>query len=98
MPVSPRVLFSMTAPRLTCGNEQVVGSCSVAISAACHPPEDDVDAAYLAVSWGEVSSHEGEDVGHATFTSLEVRALEVGRLYAGKPESLLDLGGKPHSL
>lgn len=61
----------------------VVGSCSAAISAACHPPkEDDLDQATLGlVMWGEtlgapawemgISVDEiGEDRGHCSFTSL----------------------------
>ena len=62
---------------------QVAGSCSVAISAACHRPKDDIDAAYLPVSWGEVSPESEDAVGHATFTSLPVQRLTEGHLYAG---------------
>ena len=29
----------------------LIGSCSAAISAACHPPEDDKDASKLPVKW-----------------------------------------------
>ncbi|KAJ5359849.1 hypothetical protein N7517_009040 [Penicillium concentricum] len=32
----------------------LAGSCSAAISAACHPPEDDVDAALKPIMWGEI--------------------------------------------
>ncbi|KAJ5159250.1 uncharacterized protein N7500_008901 [Penicillium coprophilum] len=35
----------------------LAGSCSAAISAACHPPEDDVDAALKPIMWGEIHSH-----------------------------------------
>ena len=34
----------------------IVGSCSAAISAACHRPADDVDAALKPVKWGAVST------------------------------------------
>lgn len=61
----------------------VVGSCSVAIAAACHRPKDDVDAAYLPVSWGEVGEPSGE-VHHCCFTSQSTRELVPGRLYAGE--------------
>ena len=61
----------------------VAGSCSVAIAAACHRPKDDLDAAFLPVSWGEVN-HEGtEDVGHCCFTTEDVHDLIIGRMYAG---------------
>lgn len=36
------------------GSMPVAGSCSAAISAACHRPEEDVDAAFLPVQWGAV--------------------------------------------
>ena len=52
----------------------VVVSCSVAIAAACHRPKDDVDAAYLPVSWGEVKRHDSDealDVYHCCLTSFE---------------------------
>jgi len=52
----------------------LVGNNSLAISAACHPPEDDVDAAFLPVMWGAVN-HESEDMpGHYYLTSHEVEA------------------------
>ena len=61
----------------------VVGSCSAAISAACHPPEDeDLDQATLGLlMWGETLGAPawemenfvdeiGEDRGRCSFTSL----------------------------
>ena len=63
----------------------VAGSCSVAISAACHRPKDDVDAAYLPVSWGEVPRDDpDDDVHHCCFTSHATQELVPGRLYAGE--------------
>ena len=63
----------------------LVGSCSAAISAACHPPGEDVDAATLPVLWGALS-HPQEDgtVGHCCFTSLETSPPVEGEAYAGK--------------
>lgn len=65
----------------------LAGSCSAAISAACHPPEADVDASLKRVMWGVVAEesfkHLGESVGHCSFTSLKVEAPVVGKLYAG---------------
>ncbi|KAI9876003.1 MAG: hypothetical protein M1830_007578 [Pleopsidium flavum] len=60
----------------------LASSCSIAISAACHPPQDDVNAAILPVMWGAVEE-KNEDVGHCTFTSMEVTPPVKGRLYAG---------------
>ncbi len=58
----------------------LAGSCSAAISAACHRPEEDVDAATKPVMWGVVSSDKG--VGHCCFTSFEVTRPIHGELYA----------------
>ena len=63
-----------------------MGSCSAAISAACHPPEDDKDASKQPVKWGVVGHKTvdmtGEVVGHCTFTSFKVKAPKRGMLYA----------------
>ncbi|KAL8991876.1 MAG: hypothetical protein Q9169_007572 [Polycauliona sp. 2 TL-2023] len=59
----------------------MAGSNSAAISAACHAPAEDVDASGLPVMWGAVRT--GGKIGHCCFTSLEVTAPEVGKLYAG---------------
>ena len=58
----------------------LAGTCSVAISAACHPPVGDVDAAFKQVQYGEVESRDG--VRHCTFTSHHVKPAVVGELYA----------------
>ncbi|KAL6712953.1 hypothetical protein ACLMJK_009508 [Lecanora helva] len=61
-------------------------SCSAAISAACHPPEGDTDAALRPVKWGVVGnsdiSHEEKGLKHCTFTSLEVKEPVEGQLYS----------------
>ena len=63
------------------------GSCSAAISAACHPPATDVDASRKRVMWGVVDKesfrYRGKSVGHCSFTSFKVEAPTVGELYAG---------------
>ena len=63
-----------------------MGSCSAAISAACHPPEDDKDASKLPIMWGVVGhktvNTTGEAVGHCTFTSFGVKTPKKGKLYA----------------
>lgn len=66
----------------------LAGSCSAAISAACHPPETDVDASLKRVMWGVVAEesfkHLNESVGHCSFTSFKVEAPVVGKKYAGQ--------------
>ena len=63
------------------------GSCSAAISAACHPPKADVNASSKRIKWGvvaETDPNELDDrVGHCSFTSFEVETPVVGRRYAG---------------
>lgn len=63
----------------------LAGSCSVAISAACHRPEWDVDASINAVMWGVIPGSEAENngIGHCAFTSGEVEPIEEGKKYAG---------------
>ena len=69
------------------GGMPLAGSCSAAISAACHPPEADVNASLKRVMWGVVAGdsfqYEGECVGHCSFTSSKVEAPVVGKYYAG---------------
>jgi hypothetical protein len=65
----------------------MAGSCSMAISAACHPPLGDVDAHLKPVQWGVVSheeqtDHEEEIVRHCSFSSLPVEMPLAGHLYA----------------
>lgn len=60
----------------------LAGSCSAAISAACHRPKDDVDAAVFPVLWGAVGT-EGP-IGHCCFTSFEVSAPVKGESYADR--------------
>ena len=54
-------------------------NCSAAISAACHRPEEDVNAALLPVSWGVVSTD--GPIGHCCFTSFEVSPPVESELY-----------------
>jgi hypothetical protein len=59
---------------------------SLVIAAACHPPEDDPDAAKKVVQWGEVQSdnngEERDPVRHCTVTSRKVESPKAGRWYA----------------
>jgi hypothetical protein len=64
----------------------LMSSCSAAISAACHPPEGDVDAQFLPVQWGAVGhaveDGEAEAVGHCSFSSWPVEMPIPKRIYA----------------
>lgn len=65
----------------------LAGSCSVAISAACHAPRMDQDASLRPVQWGACThsgwiSYRQETVGHCSFSSLPVELPISGRLYA----------------
>ena len=57
----------------------LASTCSAAISAACHPPPDDVDAAVLPVQWGVVSTKDG--IGHCSLSSKLVAPPIPGRSY-----------------
>ncbi|KAL4748226.1 hypothetical protein BDW72DRAFT_195998 [Aspergillus terricola var. indicus] len=66
----------------------LAGSCSVAISAACHPGVDEnlSTAALGEVMWGETGTFPegvvaGDAVGHCSFSAKEVRAPDGQRLY-----------------
>lgn len=66
------------------GAMPLAGSCSAAISAACHRPEWDKDASMQPVQWGVVSgslSYGG--VGHCSITSAVVEPVQEGEKYAG---------------
>lgn len=55
---------------------------SAAISAACHPPADDIDAYLLPVQWGVISSDDSI-IGKCSFTtSRDVQAPVSGSLYS----------------
>ncbi|KAH7113328.1 hypothetical protein B0J11DRAFT_541909 [Dendryphion nanum] len=58
------------------------GYCSVVISAACHPPHDDLYTHLNEVQWGALPMGEDEEVGHCTFPSGSITLPTEGRLYA----------------
>lgn len=64
--------------RLSRSGLPLVGSCSAAISAACHPPLGEFDASLKSVMWGVVAKEDIEasddDTGHCFSTSFEVEA------------------------
>ena len=78
---------AMTAFRTSKSGMPLMGSCSAAISAACHPPDDDTEASKLPIKWGVVGHNvvdrTGKAVGHCTFTSFNVKAPVKGEFYAG---------------
>lgn len=61
-------------------------TCSLIIAAACHPPDNDRNAAKKLVQWGEVQSNnnaeERDPVRHCTITSRKVKPPRAGRWYA----------------
>ncbi|ETN37422.1 uncharacterized protein HMPREF1541_08413 [Cyphellophora europaea CBS 101466] len=68
----------------------LAGSCSLAIAAACHAPEEEKDAPLKAVMWGAVpepkiefqNKIDGSVVGHCSFSSNEVEQVVEGKMYA----------------
>ena len=65
----------------------LVGSCSAAISAACHRPSADAMAYVRPVMWGvmgaDTDEGRGNEVGHCSFSSFEVGKPLKGHFYAG---------------
>lgn len=65
----------------------LAGSCSAAICAACHPPNANEGASAKKLLWGVVkdegAEQQGDEVGHCSFTSLEVEKPVAGKMYAG---------------
>lgn len=66
------------------GGIPLVGSCSAAISAACHPLVDEYDVHLVEVMWGVVAI--GKGVGHCTLSGRYVSPPIPGRLYLGDEE------------
>jgi hypothetical protein len=69
------VIWVLSAREYKCAAMPFAFGCSVVISAACHPPPDDTDAAFKPVMWGAV------DDDHCCFTSLEVTQPRKERMY-----------------
>jgi hypothetical protein len=59
----------------------VAGSCSLAISAACHPPPDEIDPQLKRIKWGVTEAKEGEDDPHCALSSGPVTAPKYGKVY-----------------
>ncbi|KAH7081153.1 hypothetical protein BKA63DRAFT_202647 [Paraphoma chrysanthemicola] len=60
----------------------IAGSCSLAISAACHPPATDIDPELLEVRWGVVEARHGAEHGHCSLSSGPVEEPERSKTYA----------------
>ena len=76
------VLFLLfSGSRRLRSNMPVAGSCSAAISAACHPVPYDKMAGLELLQWG-VTSLEGDEKGHCSFSSGEVDAAKRGAMYS----------------
>lgn len=56
-------------------------SCSLVISAACHPPKTEVDTQLKKVKWGAVEQRDVDGAGHCCLSSESVKKPEVGRIY-----------------
>jgi hypothetical protein len=65
-----------------------VGSCSAAISAACHPLGDEADVALVPVKWGVVGVDKG--VGHCALSGRHVSPPISFRVYMGKTNLQLE--------
>ena len=59
----------------------LAGSCSAAISAACHPQADEVDVSLVPLKWGVVDVDKG--VGHCAFSGRYVSPPITWRWYQG---------------
>ena len=61
----------------------LAGSCSMAISAACHPEKTDQDQlSTRRLQWGAVLTADDEGVGHCAFSALPVEPPVGGQMYA----------------
>lgn len=58
-------------------------SCSLVISAACHPPQQEVDTHLKEVKWGVVEEQIQEGYPHCSITAMPTRKRELvkGRVY-----------------
>ena len=65
----------------------LAGSCSGAVSAACHPPDTDKGASAKKLMWGVLNQEGppelGDEVGRCSFTSFEIEKPVIRKIYAG---------------
>ncbi|KUJ17807.1 uncharacterized protein LY89DRAFT_733629 [Mollisia scopiformis] len=62
----------------------LAGSCSAALSAACHPPSDEVDVAFVPVKWGVTGVEDG--IGHCALSGRYVSPPVTSKRYQGLAE------------
>jgi hypothetical protein len=60
----------------------IAGSCSLAISAACHPPPEETDPQLKRIKWGVTKAKEGEDHPHCSLSSGPVTDPKYGEIYS----------------
>lgn len=76
------VVVFLSSRRLKASKMPIAREWSVAISAACHPPRLDLDAAFKPVRWGEVEDDTNALYPHYSFSSKEVKEPKVNVQYA----------------
>jgi hypothetical protein len=59
----------------------LAASCSLVISAACHPAKDEVDIHLRRIRWGVTQQPGSEGVGHCSFSAGPVKKPEAERVY-----------------
>jgi hypothetical protein len=64
------------------GGMPLAGSCSAALSAACHPPLDEAEVALVPVKWGVVGIYRG--IGHCALSGRYVSPPIPQRPYCGE--------------
>ena len=66
----------------------LLGSCSAAISPACHNPKGNLNAATLPLLSSAVSGQDKRVIGHCCFTSFETSQPIEGKTFVGqRPEN-----------
>jgi hypothetical protein len=74
--------ISVVATRRMQHKLPVAASCSLAISAACHSPDGDVDGHLTKLRWGVVPGQTAEGLDHCCLTTLQaIKKPVVGRAY-----------------
>ncbi|EXJ79752.1 hypothetical protein A1O3_08035 [Capronia epimyces CBS 606.96] len=82
------ILFVLVAVLIAVGSKHLpagvplVGTCSWAISAACHDIGGEKDAAIKPLMWGEIASSDPDGFGHCSISSRTVVQPTEGRTYA----------------
>jgi hypothetical protein len=59
----------------------LAASCSLVISAACHPAKDEVDIHLKKIRWGVTQQPVSGSIGHCSFSAGPVKKPEAERMY-----------------